>query len=239
MASAPRETAGTYPVTRADPVRVVACVYTFNPKRNDRLTLLRECLESLAEADEVWLVDNGSTDGTDWTGMPVKYVNTSGLTTCGMGANLCARVCLGADADLCVLSDDDIYWRPGWRQKLEAWWVDAPADLAVTGCHLEADYPWNERSGTLTCGGQTGLIRNSTGSGTWTFPAAMWTHIGPIPQQIQGHGDVPACERLIDRGFRIAQIDVAEHRGGTSTWGNQTYEKYGSDLTEIRELLEA
>lgn len=218
-------------------MRVVACVLTFNPTRHDRLALLRETVTSLSEADEVRVVDNGSTDGTDFTGLPVKHRNTSGLTTSGMGTNLCARVCLGADADLCVLSDDDMWWRPGWRSKLEAWWNDVPADVALTGCHLEADYPWNTRTGQIDCGGVTGLLRASTGAASWTFRAADWPIIGPIPQQVQGFGDVPACDRLHERGYRIAQIDLAEHRGDTSTWGNQTYAKYGDDLSQVRELI--
>lgn len=218
-------------------MRVVACVLTFNPTRYDRLDLLRETVASLREADEVWVVDNGSTDGTDWTGLPVKHHNLSGLTTSGMGTNLCARVCLGAAADLCVLSDDDMHWRSGWRETLEAWWTAAPDDLALTGCHLEADYPWNTRNGTLTCGETAGVLRVSTGAASWTFPADRWPSIGPIPQQVQGSGDVPACERLHDRGYRIAQLDLAEHRGEKSIWGNQTRTKYGDDLTDVRALI--
>lgn len=225
-------------------MKVAAIVLTHQAASHGRLDLLRACVRSLAEADYLQVVDNGSTDGTvdlveSWGG----YRHTGPLTTSGHGNNLAARVAYGTDADLCVFSDDDMFWRPGWRAKLEAWWSECPDDVAMTGCHLEPMFSWNRPEGVIECGGIKGLVRESTGGASWSMlrdrldvffgPSGIW-------QQHQGYGDVMACDRARDRGYRICQIDLAEHRGaGASTWGNRTEEKYGWDLGPVMDLLEA
>ena len=112
-------------------MRVAAAVLTYRALSTGRGRLLRRCWESLQEADAVYLVDNGSGDGTevlvDWLG---GYCHRGTLHTSGHGTNLCARVLAGDGANICVHSDDDMVWRPGWRAKLERWWAEAPADVA-------------------------------------------------------------------------------------------------------------
>lgn len=225
-------------------MKVHAAVLTYRAVRHDRLDLLDATLDSLGEADEVFLIDNGSDDGTAELVRDLGGHTHSGhLHTSGHGTNLCARVLAASDADICVLSDDDMGWRPGWRADLVAWWENAPDDLALTGCHLEPLFPWNEVRGVARLGGIPGLIRASTGAASWSYRAQHYeTIFGPagIPQQVQGHGDVPACDRVWDRGFRIGQIDIADHLGhDRSTWGNLTLAKYGWDDAEARRLLEA
>lgn len=217
-------------------MRVAACVLTYNPVRYERLDLLRSTLDSLkGEADEVFLVDNGSDDGFDW---PVSYRNTSGLTTSGMGTNVCARVLAGSEADICVLSDDDIVWRPGWRDTLEQWWTAAPDHVWLTGCHLEPEYPWNGKPQPVMFGGIRGLRRESTGAATWTYRQSDFHRIFPIPQQVQGWGDVPACDRIDELGGWVCQLDLADHCGQeASTWGNITATKYGDDIEPVRRLV--
>lgn len=204
-------------------VKVVAAVLTYRAKSNGRLDWLGDAVRSLAEADEVLVIDNGSDDGSDdWVRQRGGWVNPGVNHTSGHGTNLCAQAAIAAGADLVVLSDDDIAWAQGWREMLESWWDAAPDNLVLTGCHLEPDYPWNERKGALQLAGIEGILRNSTGAGTWTFLADRW--FGPIPEQIQGWGDVPACHRIIAEGGLIAQIDLAEHRGEySSTWGNASW----------------
>lgn len=216
-------------------MKVAACILTFNPVEFGRLDMLKAARESLDGADEVYLVDNGSTDGFDW---PVSHRNESGLTTSGMGTNLCARVLAATDADICVLSDDDIFWRPGWRDTLEQWWAGAPDHVWLTGCHIEPVYPWNGEPKPVMFGGVRGLRRESTGAATWSFRRSDFSKIFPIPQQVQGWGDVPACDRIDELGGWVCQLDLADHAGAdASTWGNITATKYGEDIEPVRRLV--
>lgn len=221
-------------------MNITACILTFNLIANRREDLFWETHHSLSEAGVTVIpVDNGSGDGThkiveDLGGFVWQGWNT----TSGHGTNLCARVALGTNPDLCVLSDDDMVWHPGWHETLAAWWAEAPDDLVLTGCHLEPFFPWNGPYAKVTYGGTTGLMRASTGAASWSFRPADWPKIGPVPQQIQGHGDVPACQNVWANGGRIAQIDLATHIGqGKSTWGNRTDAMYGWDVDPVRELI--
>lgn len=207
-------------------MRIAVAVLTFNQVSNDRQTLFKDTLASLRHNAhgpiDLFVVDNGSTDGTaDIVREMGGYCYTGSNTTSGHGTNLCARITQGSGADLCVLSDDDVIWHDGWDEHLRDWWTHAPADIKLTGCHLEPEYPWNTIHGTIDVNGRRGLIRASTGAASWSFRNHEWPLIGPIPQVKQGWGDVPACQRLEARGFRIAQIDLATHNGGgKSSWGN-------------------
>lgn len=220
-------------------MRVCAAVLTYRAVSTGRADLLGQAVGSLGEADGVWIVDNGSDDGSaDLVSSMGGWSHPWPIHTSGHGTNLCSRILAATDADLCVLSDDDMLWRPGWRRHLEAWWEAAPDDVWLTGCHLEPAYPWNEIKATIRCGGVSGLVRSSTGAASWSYRRADHERIFPIPQQIQGWGDVPGCDAIDERGGRICQIDLAEHAGhGRSTWGNQTEAKYGHDLDSVRKLV--
>lgn len=224
-------------------MKVAAAVLTYQAISTRRLKLLTETVDSLDEADEVCVVDNGSADGSrhlveSWGGVS----HDGPLHTSGHGNNLAARVAYGTDADLLVFSDDDMLWRPGWRSKLEAWWSDCPADVAMTGCHIEPNFHWNTIHDRIVCGGIPGLVRESTGGASWSMPRRhLDTFFAPagIWQQHQGYGDVMACNRVVERGYRICQIDLATHAGqGQSTWGNATESKYGWDVAPVLQLLE-
>ena len=122
----------------------------------------------------------------------------------------------------------DMLWRPGWRDRLQAWWETAPSDVLVTGCHIEAEYPWNTITGVVE-GSERALERDSSGAASWSFRRVDFPTIFPIPEQTQGHGDVPACQRILGLGGRICQLDLAEHVGAESTWGNRTSELFNMD----------
>lgn len=225
-------------------MKVAAAVLTYRAVSFDRVELLEQTLDSLDSVDELYLIDNNSDDGTaELVKEMGGFTHHLPLHTSGHGTNLCARVLASTDADICVLSDDDMLWRDGWRDQLERWWGEAPDDVALTGCHLEPMFHWNEISGTVAFGAVPGLVRASTGAASWSYrPRHFDAIFGPsgIPQQVQGHGDVPACDRLIDRGYRICQIDLADHAGHNhSTWGNITVDKYGWDVDTVRTMLQA
>lgn len=222
-------------------MKITAAILCHDLFRHDRESLFWDCYRSLSvEGVRVVPVDNGSTDGTSELVAELGgFVSRDRLSTCGHGTNLCARVAIGTDATLCVLSDDDMGWRPGWADRLRTWWLHAPADVALTGCHLEPMFDWNTIDERVTYGGVPGLIRASTGAASWSFRPADWAKIGPVPEKIQGWGDVPTCQRLAAQGLRVAQIDLADHNGHTSTWGNRTVEMHGWDVEPVRELLGA
>lgn len=206
-------------------MRVVAVALTLNPVTSGRVDWLREAVTSLAEADEVVLLDNGSSEPLPHLdGLAGLWRNTSGVTTCGRGNNVQAEIARKRGADITVFSDDDIVWHPGWRVALEQFWANAPDDVIIAGAHVEPDYPWNARTGE-TLGHVT---RTSSGSGTWTFRTRDTDRIFPCPDRVQGWNDVPVCRRLHAEGLRIAQLGIATHRGDrSSTWGNQSWRLAG------------
>ena len=209
-------------------MRIAVAVLTYNQLANDREVLFKDTVASLRynarSPIDLYVVDNGSTDGTDQLVREMGgYCYTGTNTTSGHGTNLCARITQGSGADLCVLSDDDMIWHDGWDTNLRDWWSGIPEDVKLTGCHLEPEYPWNMIHDAIDVNGRRGLVRASTGAASWSFRNQDWKLIGPIPQVKQGWGDIPACNRLESRGFRIAQIDLATHNGGgQSTWGNDS-----------------
>lgn len=222
-------------------MNITAAVLTYNMVANGRVDLFEQTMASLSVPGvRVIPVDNGSDDGTGEIVAELGgYVSQSSVTTSGHGTNLCARVALGTDPDLCVLSDDDMVWHDGWADRLAAWWADTPDRLLLTGCHLEPVFPWNRIHGRIVCGGVPGLVRASTGAASWSFRPADWPTIGPIPERRQGWGDVPACEALTVRNYQIAQLDLADHAGhGRSSWGNRTVELHGWDIDPVRAALE-
>lgn len=219
---------------------ILAAILTYRPAATHRLAMLLETYRTLsAEADAVWVVDNGSgpdevTAITNTLGVP-PWTHDHRLHTCGHGTNLQARILAGAakPGDICVLSDDDMAWRDGWAQRLANWWAIAPSDVILTGCHIEPEYGWNAISGRHPF---PALFRASTGAASWTYRAESHEVIFPIPERHQGTGDVPACQRIGQIG-RIAQLDLADHLGVESTWGNKTAAMFGTDATSARAKL--
>lgn len=226
-------------------MKIVAAVLTFNQYANSRRDLFEQTIDSLADVP-TYVVDNGSDDGTDrlvrsddrW----VPYRNSSPNHTCGFGTWLCCRLLAGTDADICVVSDDDMIWSDGWADRLAAWWADAPDQLLLTGGHLEPAFPWNQIVGTVHHGGVAGLLRQSTGAASWTFRNCQYMDLAglvrTVPIDRQGTWDVPVCNKVTAAGWQIGQVDLADHAGrGRSSWGNRTETMYGWDVDQVREQL--
>lgn len=226
-------------------MKTAACVLTRNQFDHERCDLFETTVESLTSVDELFVVDNGSTDGTDAfikDGPWRSYLSTNPNTTSGFGTWLCCRILAATDADLCIVSDDDMQWHDRFLEQLSAWWEHAPTDLMLTGGHLEPEFPWNTITETVTYGTTPGLIRASTGAASWTFLRkhyrALADAVRPFPIDRQGTWDVPVCNAIRDRSWRIGQVDCAGHVGrGRSSWGNGTESMYGWDVAPVRALL--
>lgn len=208
-------------------MRVAVGVLTYENLRNDRKNLFLETLRSLRDNTnfpfDLFLVDNNSQDGTaDLVAKLGGYCSTTYPTTCGHGMNVTLGILSSCGADLCVFSNDDIWWKPGYLERLVKFWKEAPDDLLICSGHLEPEFFWNTPRELVTYGGVKALVRDTAPGGTWTFRARDWPIIGPVPET-HGIDDVPTCQRLLAQGYRVAQMDAATHVGvECSTWGNRS-----------------
>lgn len=203
-------------------MKVVAVVLTHNAVTHNRLEMLSETLRSLSEADEVLLVDNGSSDDSaafvEGLG-GFSYKPADGVSTCGRGMNICITAA-AKRGDLVVFSNDDIHWREGWRDRLQRFWSGAPENVAIVAGLLEEDYFWNTPRGLLVVEGEKGLVRDTVPGGAWTLRSADWPSIGPVPEK-RGWDDVPTCRRMGEQKRVCVALDLAVHAGAdSSTWGN-------------------
>ena len=85
---------------------------------------VRRWMDSMSEADEVVVLDTGSTDGTVamLRGLGARVeVETVTPWRFDTARNRSLEL-VSADADICVCTDLDEVFRPGWRQALEACW---------------------------------------------------------------------------------------------------------------------
>lgn len=228
-------------------MRVAAAILTRNVHEHDRRDLFERTVDSLKSAGvELYVIDNHSDDGTDelvrsavdWT----PWCSRADNTTSGFGTWLCCRVLAGTGAHVCVVSDDDMEWDAGFTAPLTDWWTHAPKDLLVTGGHLEPEFHWNAIQERVQYGDTIGLIRASSGAASWTFRSNDYDTLSTIatkfPMTRQGVWDVPVCDGIRASGYRIGQLDLAEHIGqGRSSWGNGTESMYGWDVDPVRASL--
>jgi len=207
-------------------MKIVAAMMIHNGVENDRMGMALACAESLdSEADELLVVDNGSTDGTtDWVRQigGLCYEPTDGVRTCGRGMNI-AITAAANRGDVVVFSNEDMFWRPGWRAVIEEFWTYAPDDVAILCGDQEPNFPWSQPVGVIEAGGVRALQRPTVPGRAWTLLSEKWkSGVGPVPE-LHGWDDVPTCYRLGDFGYRLAAVDCCDHVGeDTSTWGNNS-----------------
>lgn len=219
-------------------MKVAAGILTYNPLANKRKKLLQQTVDSLADADEVVVFDNGSTDVYNIDAEVVQFPRLKGFphgNTCGYGMN---KVAATLKADIVILSNDDIVWKPDAVQTLKEVWAAADDKLTIISGLVEGTYqlpgmePWNKPYGTVNIAGHNLLLRKSVPGGAWTYRGGHYDRIFPV-STFPGVDDVPACHKLIGSGYPVACMDLAVHEGVVSTWGNGS-EQY---LTHTREQV--
>jgi len=123
-----------------------------------------------------------------------------------------------------VFSDDDMVWKPGAEDKFKEIWTCAPDDVKVVSGLLEKVWHWNTARETVQCGNVPILVRDSCPGAGWSFRMNDWDMISKLLPDTFGY-DHKTCVALLKKGFRVAQVDLAEHIGwGCSTHGNEADE---------------
>jgi hypothetical protein len=89
---------------------------------------------------------------------------------------------------------------------------------------LEPEWHWNRPRETVEFGGVRVLIRDSAPGAAWSFRASAWPAIEKHVRRAFGF-DYDACVGLRTEGYRVGQLDLADHAGWAhSTHGNRAIE---------------
>ena len=209
-------------------MKVVGWTFTQDAFTHERDGWFRQVVEALGEADEVLVFDHESQDGSDGLVRELGgtcWTHDDGNRTIGRAMNLghqAAADAAGPDG-IVVTAQDDIVWRPGWREKVEAFWSDAPLDIGILCGLLEPDFPWAAPLERVEHGGVAGLSRLTVPGSAWAYRGAMWQVMRWANEVAPSH-DMPICEQVRDAGFRLVGADLADNLGAhRSTWGNASY----------------
>ena len=201
-------------------------VLTWNHKTTGREQMFYDTLLSLTNGGlpvDVVIVTNGSTDGTQDTVRRLGGIVDDGNSQIWYGMTRAIEEVIARGADVVLFTADDIVYADGWATQLVAFWQDAPEEVKLCSLILEPVYPWNTIRGTLDAGGLRAILRDSVGGCSWSFRAADWPIIGPLPQ-VQPGEDLIIAQKLISQGYYIAQIDCGTHVGEeVSAWGNKSH----------------
>lgn len=168
----------------------------------ERPALLERTLASLGRVDHLQVIDNRPR-GT-W---PSK------------GFAHAAKWAYGTGADVVVLSPDDMEYRPGWLDRLRAFWDMAPPSMALLGSCLLPVFDHSVPFGGIEAGGVKALLRPVT-IAAWSFRRADY-ELTRIPVQ-RKLWEKTVCWRVAEAGRLIAEADLAVHLGHTdSTMGHE------------------
>ena len=209
-------------------MKVVGWTFTQDAFTHGRDDWFRQAVDALGEADEVLVFDHQSEDGSDELVRELGgtcWTHDDGNRTIGRAMNLghqAAADAAGPDG-IVVTAQDDIVWRPGWREKVEAFWSDAPLDIGILCGLLEPNFPWAAPLERVEHGGVAGLSRLTVPGSAWAYRGAMWQVMRWANEVAPSH-DMPICNRVRDAGFRLVGADLADNLGAhRSTWGNASY----------------
>ena len=211
-------------------------VLTWNHRKTGRKQMFYDTLLSLTnggQAVDVVVVTNGSTDGTQDTVRRLGGIVDDANSQIWYGMTRAIEEVIARGADIVLFTADDITYSPGWADKLAAFWEDAPEEVKLCSLILEPVYPWNTVRGVLDAGGLRAILRDSVGGCSWSFRAADWPIIGPLPQVMPSE-DLLTCQKLVGQGYYLAAVDLGTHVGEEkSAWGNESY-KYAQALDRER-----
>jgi hypothetical protein len=233
-------------------MHTVVGVTTHNPVASMRLDLLERTVRSIEQAFPtavLCLLSNGSTDGSEevikeicgelwnltfkhgssgWDGY--GYEEHTWSPGAGRSRLLAfMRFSLRKRSAVFVWSDDDMQWRKGSQEVFERFWkcntfANPPSNIVVVSGLLEPVWHWNTPRETVAQHGVQVLVRDSVPGAAFSFIDHCMVPPRGRDEETFGY-DHKICKRLIKNGYRVAQIDLAEHIGwGRSTHGNSAIE---------------
>jgi glycosyltransferase involved in cell wall biosynthesis len=141
-----------------------------------------------------------------------------------------ARQAFGTD-NLLYLSDNDVYFQPGWDAVLLAAYRNFPnVKIIGGGCHPFMQ-PAARRDGFIGGAGSLQLIyhmtyRDAISGYSWLLDWETWDRFGPLEANALGvrqGEDWAMCQRIIKAGFEVGSIvpEVVLHCGTTDTFGQR------------------
>ncbi len=205
-------------------MKIAVGMLSHNPIANMRFDLFEQTKKSLQVAfpdDPMLVFGNGCTDGSE-DFCDVNYISTDGDHSPGRGCRELGDHLYRTGAELLVMSDDDMIWRPEARETLVQFWLDGSLEFrtAILCAYLEPDFSWSKPLRTIDVGGVRAIVRESAPSCAWTLNRSKWMIIRNLIEDGFGH-DFKVCQEIRASNFEVAQIDLATHAGwGRSTYGN-------------------
>jgi len=169
------------------------------------------------------------------------------ISSCGSGWGACVARNVGAELHndarqkYLTISDDDVYYLPGWDKKISDA-LDAVEAFRDAGTVLSAvSHPFNLGYGRYIVDGQQIEAASVLSATNMAMPWRIWDTVGGFrgPGGAHSSDDVEWCNRARDFGFGFATLcpNMAIHCGLHSTSGE---ELVGADMVmEKNRKLEA
>ena len=204
---------------------------------HNRLELTKQTIESLLKNTppdlyQLYIIDDLSTDGTreylmDHANVMPIFFNNENI---GPGASR-NKVCdfitqRGYRSKYLYHSDNDVYFTPGWLQRLVEAYEEACNDVLVLGasCH-----PYLQNSHRVDFPGYAIGIKDAVSGYSQLMTWETWDKYGPFDEtmrgaekKIMGSEDWAFCQKIIKDGFKVGSIEpeLVIPCGKTNTYGD-------------------